>query len=170
MQRAEDVLPEFGIHVQKTQITHLIRHAFACVSPPAVHSKDRITQRSITLTSGLDHPLASARIDAKSEAYPGRWTHHLVISDAAELDSELFAWLHEANELSARKRSVLQTGTAGSLLAAAHEDGQRQPSLLPLLQPGTLQSDDLWHQFANLPASLLHAATRLGCPYDAVYQ
>ncbi len=64
MQRAEDVLPEFGIHVQKTQITFSNRHVFACVSPPAVHSKDRITQRSITLTSGLDHPLSSARIAA----------------------------------------------------------------------------------------------------------
>jgi hypothetical protein len=104
MQRAEDVLPEFGIHVQKTQITLLIRHAFACVSPPAVHSKALMPQCSITLTSGLDHPLASARIDAKSEAYPGRWTHHLVICDAEELDSELFAWMHEACELAARKR------------------------------------------------------------------
>ena len=122
MQRAEDALPEFGIPVQKAQITLLNRHAFACVSPLSVLRKARIPQSSITLTSGLDHLLASARIDAKTEAYPGRWTHHLVICDAAELDSELFAWLHEACELAARKRSVLQTGTAGSLLAAAHKD------------------------------------------------
>ncbi|RRF92169.1 MAG: hypothetical protein DUD31_07850 [Coriobacteriaceae bacterium] len=64
MQRAEDVLPEFGIHVQKTQITFLNRHAFACVSPLSVRRRALITQRSITLTSGLDHPLASARIAA----------------------------------------------------------------------------------------------------------
>jgi hypothetical protein len=126
MQRAEDVLPEFGIHVQKTQITLLNRHAFACVSPPAVRRKARIPQSSITLTSGLDHPLASARIVAKSEAYPGRWTHHLLISDAAELDSELFAWLHEACELAARKQRGAPGEKADSLLAAAHEDG-RQP-------------------------------------------
>ncbi len=104
MQQAEDALPEFSIRVQKTQITLSNRHAFTCVSFLAVRRKARIPQRSITLTSVLDHPLASARIDAKSEAYPGRWIHHLVICDAAELDSELFAWLHEACELAARKR------------------------------------------------------------------
>lgn len=48
MQQAEDVLPEFGIHVQKTQITLLNRHVFACVSPLAVRRKARIPQSSIT--------------------------------------------------------------------------------------------------------------------------
>lgn len=126
MQQAEDVLTEFCIHVQKTQITLLNRHVFACVSPLAVRRKARIPQSSITLTFGLNHPLASARIVAKTEAYPGRWTHHLVICDAAELDSELLAWLHEACELAACKRRGAPDGRTGSLLEAAHEDG-RQP-------------------------------------------
>lgn len=125
MQQAEDALPEFSIRVQKTQITLSNRHAFTCVSFLAVRRKARIPQSFITVTFGLDHPLASARIDSQTEAYPGGWTHHLLISDAEELDSELLAWLHEAYELSARKRSVLQTGTAGSLLAAAHKDRWR---------------------------------------------
>ena len=114
MQQAEYALPEFSIRVQKTQITLSNRHAFTCVSFLAVRRKARIPQSFITVTFGLDHPLASARIDSQTEAYPGGWTHHLLISDAEELDSELLAWLHEAYELSARKRSVLQTGTAGS--------------------------------------------------------
>ena len=105
MQRAEDALPEVGIPVQKAQITLLNRHAFACVSPLSVLRKARIPQSSITLTSGLDHLLASARIDAKTEAYPGRWTHHLVICDAAELDSELLpGCMRHASSLHANGR------------------------------------------------------------------
>lgn len=104
MQQAKDALPQFSIRVQKTQITLSNRHAFACVSFLAVRRKALMPQSSITVTFGLDHPLASARIDAQAESYPGRWTHHLLISDAEELDSELIAWLHKAYELSARKR------------------------------------------------------------------
>jgi hypothetical protein len=126
MQRAEDVLPEFGIHVQKAQITLLNRHAFACVSPPAVHSKARIPQSFILLTSGLDHQLALVRIAAKSEAYPGRWTHHLVICDAAELDSELLpGCMRHASSLHANDAELKAEG-AGSPLKAAHED-ERKP-------------------------------------------
>lgn len=112
MQQAEGVLTEFCIHVQKTQITLLNRHVFACVSPLAVRRKARIPQSSITLTFGLNHLLASARIVAKTEAYPGRWTHHLVICDAAELDSELFAWLHAASSLHANDAELQTEGQA----------------------------------------------------------
>ncbi len=123
MQRAEDALPEFGIPVQKAQIALLNRHAFACVSFLAVRCKALMLQSSITVTFGLDHPLASARIAAKAEAYPGRWTHHLVICDAAELDSELFAWLHEAASSLHANDTELKAEGAGSLLNAVTQLG-----------------------------------------------
>jgi hypothetical protein len=118
MQRAEDVLPEFGIHVQKTQITLLIRHAFACVSPPAVHSKALMPQCSITLTSGLDHPLASVRIAAKTEAYPAGghtiWSYPMQKSLTA---SFLPGCMRHASSLHANDTKLKAEG-AGSLLNA----------------------------------------------------
>ena len=48
--------------------------------------------------------LDSPRIDVAAEPYPNRWTHHLFLSDAAELDAELMAWIQEASVFAAGKR------------------------------------------------------------------
>lgn len=56
------------------------------------------------VTLGLPCPLASARVAVRTEPYPGRWTHHIVIGSAAELDDELFGWLDQAYAFSESKR------------------------------------------------------------------
>ncbi|MCI8813387.1 MAG: hypothetical protein HFG12_09155, partial [Oscillibacter sp.] len=48
--------------------------------------------------------LDSLRVDAASEPCPGRWTHHIVIGSAEEIDGELMDWIWEAAEFSAQKR------------------------------------------------------------------
>jgi len=48
--------------------------------------------------------LDSPRVDAASEPYPGRWTHHIVIGSAEEIDGEVMEWIREAAEFSSRKR------------------------------------------------------------------
>ena len=48
------------------------------------------------LTLGLPFPLDSGRVAVKVQPYPGRWTHHIVISSTEELDAELLAWIREA--------------------------------------------------------------------------
>lgn len=103
----ERVLAELegvSIKVQKTQITFSNRYGFAFVSfLPARRAKDR-PDPYITVTLGLHRRLDSPRVDQVSEPYPGRWTHHLVIGSAEEINDELMAWVREAYDFAAAKR------------------------------------------------------------------
>ena len=91
------------IKVQKTQITFKNRHVYACVSFLRVRKKAELPEPYFVLTLGLPAPLESARVVAKTEPYPGRWTTHIVVSTPAELDEELFAWIAQAYAFSAGK-------------------------------------------------------------------
>ena len=92
------------VKVQKTQISFSNRHNFAFVSfLPARKAKDR-PKTYITVTFGLRYKKESPRIDAASEPYPNRWTHHMLISSEEEIDDELMGWIKEAAEFSASKR------------------------------------------------------------------
>lgn len=82
--------------VQKSQISFYHKHMYACVSFLRVKKKAELPETWFTLTLGLHEPLASSRVAAKTEPYPGRWTTHFVISDASELDEELFGWIEQA--------------------------------------------------------------------------
>ena len=95
--------PETRKRVQKTQITYYHRHVFACVSFARVRRKAELPATWLTLTLGLPYPLDSERVAVKSEVYPGRWTTHLVLGSAAELDGELLGWLNEAYDFAERK-------------------------------------------------------------------
>ena len=50
----------------------------------------------LVITLGLPAPLESDRVAVRTEPYPGRWTHHIVISKPEELDEELVSWIGEA--------------------------------------------------------------------------
>ncbi len=102
--RMEAAFPEASVRVQKTQITFSNRRVFACVSFLRVKKKAELPEPYFVLTLGLSYPLASARAAAKTEPYPGRWTTHIVVGAAAELDDELFAWLAQAYEFAESKR------------------------------------------------------------------
>ena len=92
------------VKVQKTQISFSNRHNFAFVSfLPARRAKDR-PETYITVTFGLRYKKESPRIDAASEPYPNRWTHHMLISSEEEIDNELMGWIKEAAAFSAGKR------------------------------------------------------------------
>ena len=92
------------IQPQKSQITLKNRRVFGAVSFLAARkAKDRPAPY-ITITLGLNRWEGSPRIDQASEPYPGRWTHHLVIGSAEEIDDELMAWVREAYDFAAAKR------------------------------------------------------------------
>ena len=92
------------VKVQKTQISFSNRHNFAFVSfLPARRAKDR-PKTYITVTFGLRYKKESPRIDAASEPYPNRWTHHMLIASVEEIDDELMGWIKEAAEFLAGKR------------------------------------------------------------------
>ena len=82
--------------VQKTQITFSNRHVFACVSFARVKRKAELPMRYMVITLGLPATLDSKRVALKTEPYPGRWTHHFVVSTPEELDEELLSWIKTA--------------------------------------------------------------------------
>ena len=57
----------------------------------------------LVVTFGLEYKVESSRIDAATEPYPNRWTHHVLITDPAEIDYELMSWIKEASLFSDRK-------------------------------------------------------------------
>ena len=95
--------PDCHCKVQKTQISFSNRHLFACVSFLRVKKKTELPEAFFTLTLGLPTPLASERVAAKTEPYPGRWTTHLIISTPDDLDEELFGWVQQAYDFSQNK-------------------------------------------------------------------
>jgi len=99
------VLAEIGdvrIKVQKTQISFANRHNFAFVSFLPVR-KER-PDNYMVVTVGLRRRLDSPRVDAATEPYPNRWTHHILISSPEEIDDELMGWVREASDFAASKR------------------------------------------------------------------
>ena len=98
-----DSFPVVNKRVQKTQITFSNRHVFACVSFARVKRKAELPAGYMVLTLGLPAPLASERVAVKTEPYPGRWTHHIVVSKPEELDEELLSWVREAYDFAAAK-------------------------------------------------------------------
>lgn len=82
--------------VQKSQISFYNKHLFACVSFARVRKKKDCPPIFIVVTFGLGRRLESPRIEIATEPYPNRWTHHLLISDAREIDDELLSWIKEA--------------------------------------------------------------------------
>lgn len=97
-------VPEVRIQVRKTQISFFTRHMFAAASfTPVRKAKDR-PEPFLTVTFGLPYQVASGRIDAAVEPYPGRWTHHVMIGSAEDVDAELMDWIREAAAFSSRKR------------------------------------------------------------------
>lgn len=95
------------IKVQKSQIAFSNRHNFAFVSfLPARKAKDR-PKVFITVTFGLNYKKESPRIDAATEPYPNRWTHHVLVSYIDGIDDELLGWIKEASDFSAMKRYSL---------------------------------------------------------------
>ena len=98
-----DSFPVVNKRVQKTQITFSNRHVFACVSFARVKRKTELPMRFIVITLGLPAPLDSERVAVKTEPYPGRWTHHIVVNKPEELDEELLSWVSEAYDFAAVK-------------------------------------------------------------------
>lgn len=95
-------LGAFSAVVHKTQISLKNRRVFACVSMLRVLPKKLLPSHFLVLTLGLPYPLDSPRIAVKTEAQPNRWTHHIVLGGADELDKELLDWLRQAYDFGNR--------------------------------------------------------------------
>ena len=98
----QERFPAVRVRVQKSQISFYNRHLFAAASLP-VRRKKNWPERCILVTFGLARRIESPRIAAATEPYPNRWTHHVVVSRAEQLDEELFSWLEEAFQFAQNK-------------------------------------------------------------------
>lgn len=94
--------PELSIKVAKTQISLRSRYVFAAVSLPWRRVKGW-PQTYLLVSFGLGHKKESSRIAQAVEAYPNRWTHHVLIQREEEIDDELIGWLEEAYRFSMTK-------------------------------------------------------------------
>lgn len=99
----EALFPEASIRVQKTQISFYGRHLFAAVSLP-LRRRKAWPECCVLATFGLGYRLESPRVAVAAESYPGRWTHHVVLSREEEVDGELMSWIQEAYAFSQSKR------------------------------------------------------------------
>jgi len=86
--------PETTVTVQKSQIAFDNGKRFAFAS---------LRGKRLVVTFGLGQRVDSPRIAQVVEPYPGRWTHHVLVADDAELNDELFQWITLAYDFAARK-------------------------------------------------------------------
>ena len=97
-------IPDVKIKVSKIQISFSNKRSFTFVSfNPCRKAKER-PNVWMTVTFGLSYQKDSPRIDAATEPYPNRWTHHVMVGNVAEIDGELMGWIREVAEFSASKR------------------------------------------------------------------
>ena len=89
--------------MQKSQISFSNRYLFACVSFARVKKKKELPDPYLVITLGMPYPLESPRVAVKTEPYPGRWTTHIVIGSADEVDEELLGWVAEAYTFASMK-------------------------------------------------------------------
>ena len=95
--------PDMSIKVSKTQISFYNRHMFAMASTPKKRKKDW-PKEFVMLSIGLPYPLKNPRVLASVEPYPGRWTHHIALTNEAEMNDELLEWIDAAYQFSESKR------------------------------------------------------------------
>ena len=120
--RMDGAFPEGTVKVQKSQISFYGRHLFAAASLPVRRRKDW-PKMCLMVTVGLPYRLDSPRVVAASEPYPGRWTHHLLLTAPEDVDGLLAAWLaagalstrHFAGRL--RRDAALLTAATGAIAA-----------------------------------------------------
>ena len=101
--RMEAAFPDAAVKVQKSQISFYGRHLFAAASLPVRRKKDWPKQ-CLVVTIGLSRRLESPRVAVAVEPYPGRWTHHVLVSEEEQIDEELMGWLREAWAFAESKR------------------------------------------------------------------
>lgn len=102
-QRLVETYPDMKIKVSKSQISFYNRHMFAMVSPPARRRRDW-PKSFIMVSFGLPYQVDSPRVAMSVEAYPNRWTHHVIVESASDMDEALLGWIDEAYSFSQSKR------------------------------------------------------------------
>ena len=99
----ETLFPEGAVRVQKSQISFYGRHLYGAVSLP-VRRRKGWPEHCLVVTLGLNRQLESPRAVVAVEPYPGRWTHHFLLTEEDQIDQELLGWFQEAWDFAQSKR------------------------------------------------------------------
>lgn len=87
--------PEMSVKVSRTQISFRNRYVFAMASLPWRKVKGW-PEQYLLVSFGLSYRKDSPRIAQSVEAYPNRWTHHVLALSPTDIDAELLGWIDEA--------------------------------------------------------------------------
>ena len=98
-EKLEERFPGLNVKVSKTQISFRSRYIFAMVSLPWRKNK-QWPEEYLLVSFGLSYQKQSPRIVQAVEAYPNRWTHHVLVETREQIDDELLDWLEEAYHFS----------------------------------------------------------------------
>ena len=102
-QTLDGAFPEGRVKVQKTQISFYGRHLYGAASLP-VRRRKGWPEHCLMVTLGLNRRLDSPRVAVAVEPYPGRWTHHFLLTEENQIDQELLGWFQEAWDFAESKR------------------------------------------------------------------
>jgi hypothetical protein len=94
LRRMVDALGAADLRVTKSQIAFRRRKAFAWVWLPGKYLRGR--PAPLVLTLSFRRRDASPRWKEIVEPSPGRFTHHLEVSSAQDIDDQVRDWLREA--------------------------------------------------------------------------
>ena len=87
------------ITVTKTQISFATRTQFAWVWMPQPTDRKR-PLHSLVLSFSCGRQIVHDQIVEAIEPSPGRWTHHIIIAEEADLTVAVDAWMREAYQFS----------------------------------------------------------------------
>jgi len=91
---AVDAIGPAELRVTKSQIAFRRRRAFAWVWRPGMYLRGRTAPLVLTLSLRRRDP--SPRWKEIVEPSPGRFTHHLELYSADDVDTQVCSWLQEA--------------------------------------------------------------------------
>ena len=94
-QKLTTAFPDIQFKVTKTQISFRNRHVFAMASLPWRKVKNW-PKEYLLVSFGLSYQKQASRMIQAVEAYPNRWTHHIILQQPEEVDEELMEWIEEA--------------------------------------------------------------------------
>lgn len=102
-EQLEKLFPGGSVRVQKSQISFYGRHLYGAASLP-VRRRKGWPEHCLVVTLGLNRRLESPRVAVAVEPYPGRWTHHFLLTETDHIDGELLGWFQEAWDFAESKR------------------------------------------------------------------
>lgn len=128
-QKILDRFPDVQTKVQKTQISFVNKHPFVFVWLPIRKIKNR-PEVYVIVSFGSSRPIKSPRIEESVEPYPNRWTHHLILQNIKEIDSQLMGWIQEAYD-DAQRKKMLYLRSGEEKMKTEKQQLLRNPDLYP---------------------------------------